>query len=375
MSVRKKRIVIIIAIVIAAIIVLVPSSIAMYKSINYSAGISHFDNEEYLKSVQCFNRVQNYKDSQARLAVAQKFAELESKYNQAELYLAMEDYTTAEQLFLSATGYRDASDRAADVHNTYLYQTAIDQYEHGQYEDAINALRSIPAYKDAKDKAEEIQNEWNEKRYNDATAALAQKQYSDAQMIFRDLGEYKDSKDQYNMLSTYSNLYSKFNNEIKKSFVAAKAYFDLLPSDYFEDGAFRYECFKKYIDYCGEYVYQTGNIIILDIDFYLDGLKLYAVDRECSALYDYLSELSLDDMRNDTTNFPPHKMIGVLAGEIGVIFDWSDPLIVDDIGNGVIHRNKSTITFQNGQILIDETADSYYDDETVQTYNKRKAQQ
>lgn len=369
---KKKHIIIIVAIVLVTIIALIPASIAMYKSINYSAGISHFDNEEYLKSVQCFNRVQNYKDSHARLAIAQKFAELESKYNQAELYLEMGDYTTAEQLFLSAIGYRDASDRAADTHNAYVYQTAIHQYESGQYEDAINALRSIPSYKDAVDKADEIQNEWNEKRYNDATAALAQKQYSDAQRIFRDLGEYKDSKEQYNTLSTYSNIYSKFNNEIKKSFVAAKTYFDLLPSDYFEGDAFRYECFKKYIDYCGEYVYQNGNVTILDIDFYLDGLKLYAVNRECSALYDYLLELSLDDMRNDTTNFPPHKVISIFAGDIGTIFDWFDPLIVDDIGNGTIHRNNATITFQNGQIFIDETVDSYYDDETVQIYNKRE---
>ena len=238
-SVKRKYIITAIAAVVA-VSALVPVSVFAYRNINYSAGISHFDNEEYIKSVECFNRVQNYKDSHARLAIAQQYAELESKYEQAELYLDMGNYATAEQLFTEAIGYRDANDRATDVHNAGIYQTALDQYNNGQYQKALDLLSSIPGYKDAGTKATKIRDEWNEQRYNKAVEALANKQYTDAQKLFRDLGNYKDSAEQYNTLLTYDNLYSKFRDAIKKSFASAKEYFDLLPSDYIDNDSPQY---------------------------------------------------------------------------------------------------------------------------------------
>ena len=363
-SVQRKYIITAIAAVVA-VSALVPVSVFAYRNINYSAGISHFDNEEYIKSVECFNRVQNYKDSHARLAIAQQYAELESKYEQAELYLDMGNYATAEQLFTEAIGYRDANDRATDVHNAGIYQTALDQYNNGQYQKALDLLSSIPGYKDAGTKATKIRDEWNEQRYNKAVEALANKQYTDAQKLFRDLGNYKDSAEQYNTLLTYDNLYSKFRDAIKKSFASAKEYFDLLPSDYIDNDSPQYVYFVDYIDYCGEYVYQNGNMTLLDIDFYIDGTKLYAADYVCSLLW-YNDDLW--DMRNDTTNLPPNAVTNILAGSVGTVFDWWSPLVVDDTKNGVIHNGLATITFTNGQVIIDDT---WNNEDTVQIYNKK----
>lgn len=364
MSVKRRYIITIIAVV-AVVSMLVPVSVFAYRNINYSAGISHFDNEEYIKSVECFSRVQNYKDSYARLAIAQQYAELESKYKQAELYFDMGNYATAEQLFTEATGYRDASERAADAHNANIYQTAIDHYDNKQYQAALSLLHSIPGYKDATARASEIQAEWDEQRYTVAVDALANKQYSDAQTLFHDLGNYKDSADQYNTLLTYDNLYSKFSNAIKRSFASAKEYFDLLPSDYIDNDSPQYVYFVDYIDYCGEYVYQDGSITLLDIDFYLDGTKLYATDSICPSLWDLNN---LFEMRNDTTSLPPNAITNVLAGRPGTVFDWWTASVVDDTQNGVIHHGRATITFTNGQIIIDDT---WNDEDTVQTYNKK----
>nr|DAM85845.1 MAG TPA: hypothetical protein [Caudoviricetes sp.] len=54
MSVKRRYIITIIAVV-AVVSMLVPVSVFAYRNINYSAGISHFDNEEYIKSVECLN--------------------------------------------------------------------------------------------------------------------------------------------------------------------------------------------------------------------------------------------------------------------------------------------------------------------------------
>ena len=364
-SVKRKYIITAIAAVVA-VSALVPVSVFAYRNINYSAGISHFDNEEYIKSVECFNRVQNYKDSHARLAIAQQYAELESKYEQAELYLDMGNYATAEQLFTEAIGYRDANDRATDVHNAGIYQTAINQYNNGQYQKALDSLISISSYKDAATKATEIRDEWNKQRYSEAVDALAKKQYTDAQKLFRELGSYQDSAEQYSTLLTYSNLYSKFSDAIKKSFASAKEYFDLLPSDYIDNDSPQYVYFVDYIDYCGKYVYQNGSMTLLNIDFYLDGGKLYAADYACSMLW-YNDDLW--NMQNDTTNLPPNAVTNILAGSDGTIFDWWSPLVVDDAKNGIIHNGHATITFTNGQIMIDDT---WNDEDTVQIYNKKE---
>ena len=277
----------------------------------------------------------------------------------------MGNYAAAEQLFTEAAGYRDANDRAVDAHDTSVYQTALDQYKNGQYQQALDMLSSIPSYKDARTKATEIRDEWNEQRYNKAVEALANKQYTDAQKLFRDLGNYKDSAEQYNTLLTYDNLYSKFRDAIKKSFASAKEYFDLLPSDYIDNDSPQYVYFVDYIDYCGKYVYQNGNMTLLNIDFYIDGTKLYAADYACSLLW-YNDDLW--DMRNDTTNLPPNAVTNILAGSVGTVFDWWSPLVVDDTKNGVIHNGLATITFTNGQVIIDDT---WNDEDTVQIYNKK----
>lgn len=51
----KRRYIITIIAVVAVVSMLVPVSVFAYRNINYSAEISHFDNEEYTKSVECLN--------------------------------------------------------------------------------------------------------------------------------------------------------------------------------------------------------------------------------------------------------------------------------------------------------------------------------
>ena len=139
---------------------------------------------------------------------------VEVKYNIAvNLYNAGE-YQKAIDVFNMLDGYEDSEEKIKECKAAITeqkYNNAVTLMNNGKYEDAITAFEEVYGYKDSTVKIVECKDNINERNYNEAVSLAKKGNYKDATIIFADLENYKDSEE---LWKKYSLLGCEVGDEI-----------------------------------------------------------------------------------------------------------------------------------------------------------------
>ena len=112
-----------------------------------------------------------------------------ARYNSAvDLYNAGK-YDEAIAAFAALNGYKDSSEQITKCE----YNTAIDLYNAGNYDDAIAAFQALNGYKDSADQITNCENAIKDQKYNAALKLYDNGKYEEAISAFTALNGYKDS--------------------------------------------------------------------------------------------------------------------------------------------------------------------------------------
>ncbi len=123
-------------------------------------------------------------------------------YSALELYESGK-YDEAIEVFRELDGYKDSRAQIENCENAKInakneetYNSAMELYEAGKYDKAIEAFLSLDGYKDSAEQITKCKNAMLEKKYDIAMGHYHAKEYERAITLFEELDGYKDSEEQ-----------------------------------------------------------------------------------------------------------------------------------------------------------------------------------
>lgn len=148
--------------ILVGIIVTILSIALVVPVVRYYIADSAFENGDYVKAIEIFTDLGDYKDSIERIPC--------SKYKLAESYIAAKEYDNAIELFTELGDFEDSEERLADAY----YQKGSALLESKSYNQAYDALTQSIEYKDSKSKIIQIAKEYlKNKDYDKAAEAFS----------------------------------------------------------------------------------------------------------------------------------------------------------------------------------------------------------
>ena len=161
-------------------------TLGIIPSINYSKAADLRAAGDYDAAIAMYAKLENFKDS----ADLKAQTEAEKAYVAAEALLENNDFEEAIAAFESIHGYKDAGERASNIQeqlNAQAYAAAEALLENDDFDGAVAAFESLSGYKDANERALDI-------RYREADSLQASEKYAMAAIAFGQLDGYKDSR-------------------------------------------------------------------------------------------------------------------------------------------------------------------------------------
>lgn len=116
----------------------------------YNLGNEYIEGEQYLKAIEQFENVIDYKDSANKVKEASYYLALD--------YMNMGENDKAKEYFIKADGYEESEFCLskleilnAEKAKKNIYEQAVQKYNDGAYDDAIELFELIEDYKDSKE--------------------------------------------------------------------------------------------------------------------------------------------------------------------------------------------------------------------------------
>ena len=125
-----------------------PGAAEQIQAAYYGKGCKLLADKEYEKAAMLFGKAGDYSDSTVRAS--------EAYYLQAEEFLKNGDTEKAVDFFSKAGDYKDSKDRIAQIEDgdkITVYNSAINEFNKGNYEQASALFAEVAGYKDADNKA------------------------------------------------------------------------------------------------------------------------------------------------------------------------------------------------------------------------------
>lgn len=203
--------------------------------LNYLKAKQAYDEKKFEYVLELLNNSGKYEDSEKILK--------DANYEIGKINLESQQYERAIECFERIADYKDAKEQVL-----LAYYSMAEKYAtYNDYENAVKYYEQAGEYKDSKEKILEMY-------YGAANNAMDASDFQTAMDYFQKAGEYMDAKDLYNKA-----LYSYAMGELKKGVTPELV--DLLgtlPKN-FEDSANVLRTLKLYVDYVGEYEWNTSN--------------------------------------------------------------------------------------------------------------------
>ena len=216
----------VIAIVIVGIITILGIS-SSKKNAQYERALSYYQQHDYETAIAEFEKIDGYKDSQAKIAEIQTLiaeeerlaAERENTYNKAVKYYEEGLYQEAISSFNTISEYLDSSDYMEKSY-AELYAEAEGNYNSEQYQECIDLLSIIPESSDYYARALALKKEadailtavQNAQTYDSAVAAYNSQDYEKAQKLFVEISGYEDADTYLDIIGEY--YYSLANSSL-----------------------------------------------------------------------------------------------------------------------------------------------------------------
>lgn len=141
----------------------------------YQKAVSLYNAGEYDTAQELFETLGGYRDAAEM--------ETECRYHFAGKLLDEKQIERALPLYKELGDYKDSKNKITECR----YQLACQLQEEKKFEEAVSAFQRLDGYSDCKQKLQETNYLW-------AQQLLEKKQYDDAMSLFLKLGDYKDSK-------------------------------------------------------------------------------------------------------------------------------------------------------------------------------------
>ena len=120
----------------------------------YAAAISLFEDKEYDEAIKAFQKLGDYKDSRAQIAVI-KEAKNNDAYSAAMELFNAGKFDQAEEAFTSLSGYKDSESQILNCR----YEAAKKLFERKKYDEALNAFSALGNYRDCPESANTCKHE------------------------------------------------------------------------------------------------------------------------------------------------------------------------------------------------------------------------
>ncbi|MBR4635510.1 MAG: tetratricopeptide repeat protein, partial [Clostridia bacterium] len=143
-------------------------------------------------------------------------------YNTAlELYNAGK-YDEAITAFKALNGYRDSEDQIINCETAIKYNAALELYNAGKYDEAITAFKALNGYRDSEDQIINCETAIKDPKYNAALELYNAGKYDEAITVFKALDGYKDSDTQ--LEKCYIGKYGEENYNLIKNIKVGDIY-------------------------------------------------------------------------------------------------------------------------------------------------------
>ena len=163
----------------------------------YLNAIEQFKKHNYVRALELFKEIPDYKDSEEYISKCDELIKKEA-YKNAQALADEKRYKEASDAFNSISGYKDADKKAKEYRVCYcitVYQTAQQDFSSKNYEKALKELEEIKAeYPDAGVLYNECLNEYNQSRYEKAVDLFNAKQFEKALTVFMTIQSYSEAQ-------------------------------------------------------------------------------------------------------------------------------------------------------------------------------------
>lgn len=183
-----KKLGIIMCIIVAMVLVYVFINNVIIPSQNYNKACEYAKNEDYENAIKWIEKADGYKDS---IAKKEEFENMQ-KYQKGIAFMEDKEYVKAMEIWTSLGEFKDSQtqfNNAREKQNKKDYKTACEKISNLEFESAESILIRLGNYQDSAELLKEV-------HYQQALIMMKKTEYSEAISMFSELGEYKDSVEQ-----------------------------------------------------------------------------------------------------------------------------------------------------------------------------------